>query len=1329
MYYKKRPELMKLVEELYRAYRALAERYDHATGALRHAHRTMSEAFPNHIPLALPDESLSNSTPETPSPRHALFDFDDLPKDTFGPPMAFKVFDRKEAYPEENEALATKKGSRQFNEMFIPRVKLSEENDVVDVDAHEEDGVARVRIPERKVRKSLNFEDEEGNTPNAKIYIDSKNQFQQEHKENPQEQISQLSSENQKLKDMIELESKQLDLSREEVQNFRNLVVKLESEKDAALLKNQSSNETISNLEIEIFKVKDEIGKSIVEMEKTLLKLSGAETQCVELEKANQSLQFELEEAKLELEEVRLSLTESKEKHAKTEMALQSSELLYKQSNENVMRMTAEIQILVEKVKEIEHFKVGLEDEIRKLKDMNCTLSEHNSESALKVTHLEAELIALKEINRKLEDEVEIHARSKEVLQEELDSLKDNTHEMDLRYESLTKQMEELRLSFIESKEKQVKTEMALQSREQLYDLSNDKIIVMTLEIQILVEKLKEIELLKVGLGYELHELEVMNNTLSEHNSECALKIMHLEGEIISLKEIIAKLEDDVDIHLERKKVLQQELDYLKDNKNEIDLKHQSLTKEMEEASLHTEFLDTLVKKLQSGHDELEECCGKLEVEKVVFRDKLKDMESVLERNSALEKSLSEANLELEELRERIKVLEGSCESINAAISTHIGEKTALASEVEILAENLVKLSVESTLLESSLDGANTELEELRSKLRVLEELHESLCHEKLDVAQKNDLLSQVENYEQILGNLEATHASLEEKNLNLLNEKDLSANRILMLENSLSVLQKEQEKQPRLVQENRQVNEKLEAAHQQCFSRMAENIILQGCLYDMSDSWIVEEKKYMSLVQSKEIQLFDLESQIHDLQHEIKVRDSKLEEEEQKSMNSMLEIFILHECLSEMKGGNFSVLLECQKLQEASRSVSVLIKQLEVRDVVQKQNIGILMEKLFDLENENVRLRTNLKELSPLFSSAGYAVSDVEEHVHQLAKLHGNPEHHETSISDHDHSTMAGVVEMQNLIAKVQSLQELIVDTKNHLDHEKLQSVANLESARREIEELKLKESSMREEKRGMESSPNMVKDIELDQVSNSRGVSRIQSAESNDQMLKLWETPNGDLENRISTDHHTGATEEVKGEKLLSDLVAEKDIRVQKHETSREIKESQDEWNRMVIKRLATDANMLLALQNNAHQLKLKMESSGMSRGQNRLQFDTLRAKLKDAEAAIFDLLDRNGKSTMMAEIYADSCSGEEMGSAERDKVLEQVRNASKRIEMVELELEKIDYIFLKLEEECESYMTRGGEQTPRMLLRDYLYGRRHEKGKKRGRFCLCARPRTLD
>ncbi|THG07248.1 hypothetical protein TEA_023761 [Camellia sinensis var. sinensis] len=47
MYYKKWPELMKLVEEFYRAYRALAERYDHTTGQLCQADRTMAECEPH----------------------------------------------------------------------------------------------------------------------------------------------------------------------------------------------------------------------------------------------------------------------------------------------------------------------------------------------------------------------------------------------------------------------------------------------------------------------------------------------------------------------------------------------------------------------------------------------------------------------------------------------------------------------------------------------------------------------------------------------------------------------------------------------------------------------------------------------------------------------------------------------------------------------------------------------------------------------------------------------------------------------------------------------------------------------------------------------------------------------------------------------------------------------------------------------------------------------------------------------------------------------------------------------------------------------------------
>jgi hypothetical protein len=56
MYYKRRPELMSLLEELYRAYRALAERYDHSAGELRQANRRMAEAFPDEYQLDLDDD-------------------------------------------------------------------------------------------------------------------------------------------------------------------------------------------------------------------------------------------------------------------------------------------------------------------------------------------------------------------------------------------------------------------------------------------------------------------------------------------------------------------------------------------------------------------------------------------------------------------------------------------------------------------------------------------------------------------------------------------------------------------------------------------------------------------------------------------------------------------------------------------------------------------------------------------------------------------------------------------------------------------------------------------------------------------------------------------------------------------------------------------------------------------------------------------------------------------------------------------------------------------------------------------------------------------------
>ncbi|KAF8377388.1 hypothetical protein HHK36_030765 [Tetracentron sinense] len=61
MYYRKRPELINFVEESYRAYRALAERYDHISGELQNANHTIATVFPEQVQFAMDEEDETNS--------------------------------------------------------------------------------------------------------------------------------------------------------------------------------------------------------------------------------------------------------------------------------------------------------------------------------------------------------------------------------------------------------------------------------------------------------------------------------------------------------------------------------------------------------------------------------------------------------------------------------------------------------------------------------------------------------------------------------------------------------------------------------------------------------------------------------------------------------------------------------------------------------------------------------------------------------------------------------------------------------------------------------------------------------------------------------------------------------------------------------------------------------------------------------------------------------------------------------------------------------------------------------------------------------------------
>ncbi|KAK7372953.1 hypothetical protein VNO80_06344 [Phaseolus coccineus] len=61
MYYKKRPELVNFVEETFRAYKALADRYDHLSKELQSANRTIASVFPDQVPCHIEEDEEEES--------------------------------------------------------------------------------------------------------------------------------------------------------------------------------------------------------------------------------------------------------------------------------------------------------------------------------------------------------------------------------------------------------------------------------------------------------------------------------------------------------------------------------------------------------------------------------------------------------------------------------------------------------------------------------------------------------------------------------------------------------------------------------------------------------------------------------------------------------------------------------------------------------------------------------------------------------------------------------------------------------------------------------------------------------------------------------------------------------------------------------------------------------------------------------------------------------------------------------------------------------------------------------------------------------------------
>lgn len=746
MYYKKRPELMKQVEEFYRAYRALAERYDQATGALRQAHRTISEVFPNQMPSM--DESPSSAgqevephTPEMPTFSSPTYESDDHNSKRNG------------SDSQETSALSNRKSLKQSNDL-----SLSGEN-------------APRAVFDGKARKGLNFE-----SPEVKGKEDISNGIL-----NMQEEISRLLAENQNLKQQMLLESERAKKAETEIQNQKDTASQLNSEKDTSILQYDQSTERLSALESELSKAQGDLKKLTDEMALEVQKLNSAESRNSmiqsELEALDQKVklqQQELDQKLKELENLHSSFQEEHEKRMHAESALLSKGKEDAQSQEEVQRLTIEIKMANENLDDLMQSKMHLESAVCELKMEVGSLTEQNHSSELLIQQLRDEINSLTDSRSELQNEIQSlrgtmsqlsaekdgallqHQQSVErvsVLESQLmntqSELEVNENKVHILMKDVEQKREEIHSihgQLQNESDRRTQTEAALLMSESLHSKLEEEVKRLTQDLDTTIKKLSELENDKLNL----------ENTSTE------------------LKKTILGLNSEMDASL-----LQQHQSLEKVSDLELQLSETKLKLEKSEQKM--QLLELEIRQMSESVNCLELTLKDEAGKRVQAETSLRSMENMYSQS---QEEVSRLHREIEKLNGKSNELENLSSELKSTILLLNTEKDATLlknQESSIRVSDLEsELSQLQTKLQRSLDGETKKRIECEAALLLVTGLHSKSQDEvnklAMDIEELTGKLSEVENIKMDLENIVNKHT----KDIHILREQNLSAELII---------------------------------------------------------------------------------------------------------------------------------------------------------------------------------------------------------------------------------------------------------------------------------------------------------------------------------------------------------------------------------------------------------------------------------------------------------------------------------------------------------------------------------------------------------------------
>ncbi|XP_042047034.1 protein NETWORKED 1D-like [Salvia splendens] len=986
MYYKKRPELMKMVEEFYRAYRALAERYDHATGVIRHAHRTMTEA---QVPMVFADDSpassLSGADPRTPDLIGGLTD--------------------------DSDNGTRKRTSKPFIGSFRPI---------------------------ERVRRGLNFDEAgdkvEGVFSNENNHVDDKSSLNLEQQSDSKEIIA-----------------------------LKEAIAKLEAEKEASIVQHQQTLDKLSQLETEISRTREDFSMlndhankadtevavlnralATLEAEKEskfqdyqncLDRISELQTTVSTTQDDAQKLGERAKSAEVEAQSLKSDLDIlAVEKDAALNQYMESLKII--SNTENKLRLAEEnssgFKVRAEKA----------ESEVESLRQAISKLTEEKESTALQyqqcletISSLEQKLTLANEEAKRLNGEIEngvsklkgaeeqclILEKSNQSLQSELESL---MLKMGTQSQELTEKQKELGRLWAAVQEERLRfvdAETAFQTLQHLHAQTQEELRTMASELQNRAQLLKVAETQNHTLQDEVLKVKQENKHLDELNSSSALSIQDMRNEISSLTESTEKLEEEVELRLDQRNALQREIYCLKEELNDLNMKHLSILNQVHEVGLNPESLGSSVKELQDENSNLKETCQRECTDKADLLLKLEIMEQLLEKNSLLETSLSGLNAELNAVRGKIEELEQSCQSLTQERSGLLDEKETLTTQLLETNKNLEKLTENNTVLELSLSDAHHQLEALKAKSKILEDSCQLLVNEKADLMSENDsLTSQLEQTQRRLVDLEKLHGELEGRCENLENEKESTLRKVEELQVSLEA----------------------------------------------------EKQEHSSSIEMNKARLTGFQSDMHVLQEEHRRSKRELDHVHDSAIASEIEIFVLRTTAQVMKENYCSLVTKNRRLIEQSSLSEKEISRLEHDNLWHQSEIRLMSDHVSTL-------RSGTRQLLKVLSIAEDCVSadNVELDQVYISQLSSTLRHLKKSFCDADEENLEWSVAFSVLVTWIKELglhSKNVEVEKGKLEHEfklKTEQVLQLQSDSSTLleinEELK---SKLREEDRHKE-------------------------------------------------------------------------------------------------------------------------------------------------------------------------------------------------------------------------------------------------------------------